>query len=174
MPPSDTDLQAPSSAPALREPGPEGTLLPAHVASAAVGPSLARLVRNAAPSLWAKARADRRLAREQTERMLDLLVWVLEKNGARVTRTAKQEYFHEGRVIEGRLDLFAERGVERLALELAFRPGRTTCLKLLAARRAGAVSLLLAGFARTPEEARQAVDRLLGRPTDGWFALACL
>jgi hypothetical protein len=174
MLPSDTDPQAPSTPLAHWGLRPEGAPIGRAATPGESGPSLGQLLRNVAPSLWAKARSERRLRREQTERLLELLVWVLEKNGARVSHPARQEYFVQGRVVEGRLDLLAERGGERLALEVAFRPSLAAALKLLSARRTGASALLLCGFGATPGESRQAVDRLLGKSTDGWFSLACL
>ncbi|MNR71536.1 hypothetical protein D3C71_21650 [compost metagenome] len=145
-----------------------------QAAHAPFAPNLVAVLRSAAPRLWARAISEQATRRLQRERLVELLAWLLSKNGYEQLRPARQDYFEHGRVIEGRLALLAQRGGERLAIEICLDPTLSCAYKLLAARKAGAQAVMLCGFADSTAQAHEAMGRLAGRSTDHWFTAVCL
>jgi hypothetical protein len=129
-----------------------------------------------APRLWAKANERAGDNRECHARLHELLVWILKKHGFDVSSPFRQSYYDQGRAIQGRLDLLAMRQSDsaRLAVEVAFRPTSASAYKLLSAKRDGAATLLICGFAKTPAQAHESLSQACGRSTEGWFAVVCL
>ena len=134
------------------------------------------IVLQAAPRLWAKANERAGDTRERHTRFHELLVWFLKKHGFDVSSPFRQSYYDQGRAIQGRLDLLAARTSDsaRLAVEVAFRPTSASAYKLLSARRDGAATLLICGFANTPAQAHESLSQACGRSTEGWFTVVCL
>lgn len=130
----------------------------------------------AAPRLWKKVLAECPEPRDQHQRFTALVIWFLQKQSQTVESPFRQNYFDQGRVIQGRLDLLARGGdaTHGVAVEISFKPTSSSAYKLLSCRRDGQTPLLLCGFASSAEDAHKALSRLCGRDTQTWFPVCCL
>lgn len=167
---------APGPAEVLDARGSEIAVESASPARAAPGasPRIVGVLSSAAPRLWAKACAEQATRRGQRERFVELLAWLLGKNGYELVKPARQDYFEGPRVIEGRLALLAQSGATRVAIEVVLEASLPPTYKLLAAKKTGACAVMLCGFADTAAGAHLRLAELTGRPTAHWFHLVCL
>lgn len=127
------------------------------------------LLRKMAPALWAKASAAGTTPHARRERFLDLLAWLFSKNGIQIVRPARQDYSLGGKLVEGRLDMVATQAGQRIALEFVVRPSASDALKLIAAQRSGATSILLCAFASDIRFVELTYGKLLCREVRGGF-----
>jgi hypothetical protein len=134
-------------------------------------------IARAAPSLWKKAQDRQLTAREQRLKLLDLLVWMVAKQGYTAKQRWPIQYWQDSVKKDGKIDLvFCDaEGAPVLALELDWSRNPASFYKLQAASVLDIPVLGVSGLScatkENAKELRAFANAAMGKPTGWWLPL---
>ena len=166
------DLPSPRDASVAPAPRPLNT----HQDRASLSPLQFALAR-ALPPLWRKASDRNMTPREQHKKMLELVVWVAEKQGCTAKQRNPVQYWQDHVKRDGTVDLmlFDRRNTAVLAVELDWARNEASIRKLQAASLQKIPVLSISGVHFDDKAQAKALRRfantIIGKPTGWWLPI---